>query len=134
MITNRGVEQQNQLDKMQTGGGSTNDLDVIELFKQERQRKTQVQEHNDEAGSGSAVKRRTTSTAHYEQRRKNDPQLRAIEHFANLAGRALPEFSETSRDARSAANGLESLLHRVSAINKVLPPVDLIEKSQTRPS
>lgn len=130
MITNRGVEQQNQLDKMQTGGSSANDLDVIELFKQERQRKTQVQEHNDEAGSGAAAKRQATSTLQYEQKRKNDPQLRAIEHFANLAGRALPEFS----DAKSAANGLESLLNRVSAMNKMLPPVDLIEKSQTKPS
>jgi hypothetical protein len=135
MTANRGVEQHNQLDKMQAGGGSANELDVIELFKQDRERKAQtVQEHGDEAVSGAATKRRSVSSVQYDERRKSDPQLRAIEHFAKLAGRALPELSEARRHGTEAATGLESLLNRVSNMNQVLPAVDLIQKRQHRPS
>jgi len=129
MSANLAVEQHNPFDKFQSLTDSGNDLDVIDLFKQDRERKLQEKRDlKEEAGGGGSARNGQSSPAaiETERARKMDPRRRVIERFAELAGRALAEFNPGGQTGGSAVDGLAVLIHKASNTAIMLPSFDLV--------
>ncbi len=130
MSFNRAAEQDEKIEKPAAAAAVStgNDLDVLDLFKEDRERKLKsAQEDNiEQSGAGGrAVRRGSKTSTGNEQKTKRNPQLNVIERFAELAGRAIPEFAGRNQDAATAKEGLAGLINRASVYTKTLPVVDL---------